>query len=251
MSQNQASTVPAPGQTVQIVPQQLPSGSFSNGKYKLVAVMLSILFGIIIIISLTSSDVLAHSALGVCITVAVIGIILLVSYRICKSSGGSPGRVIQSGPLQTVPQQNTYVLQHPGNMQTGYPLSPPLHQNMAPGSLSATYTYTPLNSSTAGSNNSYVGKKDFYSSGFPRQTPTTGASSSASYAPYPTTSASFPRSPEYQPPPSFAPGFSPTSYDQAPPYGHIPGADPTIGVPSASAPEFDPPPPYAPPPYEK
>ncbi|XP_047497536.1 DNA-directed RNA polymerase II subunit RPB1-like [Penaeus chinensis] len=250
MSQNHPSTVPPPGQTVQIVPQQLPSGNSWNGKLKLLSIVLSILFGITVIVTLTSSDVLAHSALGLCITAAVVGIIIFASFAICRYSGRSPSPAIQSGTIQTVPQQNTGVLQYPGNIPTGYPL-PPQCQNMAPGSLSATYTYTPLNSSTAGSNNSYVGKKDFCPPGFPSHTPTTGAASSASYAPYPPTSASFPTSPEYQPPPSFVPGFSPTSYHQAPPYGQMPATGPTIGAPSASAPEFDPPPPYAPPPYEK
>ncbi|XP_027226374.2 uncharacterized protein [Penaeus vannamei] len=248
MSQN--CTAPAPGQTVQIVPQQLSSGGFSGGKVKLVSVMLSIIFAIILIISLTSSDMLAHGVLGLFIVAAVVGVVLFAGYRICRHSGGTPGRVIQSSPLQIVPQQNTGVFQYPGNTPTAYQLSPPQAQNMAPGSLSATYTYTPLNSSTAGGNNSYPGRKDFYRSGSPRQTPPAGASSSASPAPYPAASAPSPRS-EYQPPPAFAPGFSSTPYAQAPPYGHLPGAGPTTGVPFASAPEFDPPPPYAPPPYEK
>ncbi|XP_063590032.1 DNA-directed RNA polymerase II subunit rpb1-like [Penaeus indicus] len=250
MSQSQPSIVPPPGQTVQIVPQQLPSNNFSSAKAKLVSIVLSILFGITIIVAFTSSDILAHSTLGLCVSVAVIGIILFASYAICKYSDRNPGRVIQSGPIQTVPQQNTGVPQYPSAIPTEYPLSPQC-QNMAPGSLSATYTYTPLNSSTAGSTNPYHGKKDFYPPGYPGHTPTTGASSSASYAPYPPTSASFPSSPEYQPPPSFVPGFSPTSSYQPPPYGQVPATGPTIGVPYASAPVFDPPPPYAPPPYEK
>lgn len=243
MSQN--CTAPAPGQTVQIVPQQLSSGGFSGGKVKLVSVMLSIIFAIILIISLTSSDMLAHGVLGLFIVAAVVGVVLFAGYRICRHSGGNPGRVIQSSPLQIVPQQNTGVFQYPGNTPTAYQLSPPQAQNMAPGSLSATYTYTPLNSSTAGGNNSYPGRKDFYPSGSPRQTPPTGASSSASYNPYnpyPTAIDSLPRAPEEEPPPS---------YEQIHPSGHIPAGGPTAGTPIASAPELDPPPPYAPPPYEK
>ncbi|XP_027226372.2 uncharacterized protein [Penaeus vannamei] len=247
MAMSQNGTAPATEQTVQIVPQQLSGGGFSDRMVKLVSLMLSTILGIIVILAASPLDVLEHNGLGLIIILAVIIIIAFASYRICKYSGGSPGRVSETGPSPTGPQPT------PGEAPAECPSPPPQAPNRAPESRPATHTYTLLNSSTAGGNNSYPGRKDFYPSGSPRQTPPTGASSSGSYNPYhPYPSDSFPSAPEYQPPPLYAPGFGPPShYDQPPPYEQISAAGPTAGTLFASAPDFDPPPPYPPPPYEK
>lgn len=196
-------------------------------------IMIAVFFVIMIV---ASPRGVSEGALDMLIAVAVNAVFVLVCYKICKCTGG----------IQESQEENQ---QTSGEIPAGRPASPPQAPNRAPESRPATHTYTLLNSLTVGGNNSYPGRKDFYPSGFPRQTPPSGASYNP-YHPYP--SDSFPSAPEYQPPPLYAPGFGPPShYDQPPPYEQISAAGPTAGTLFASAPDFDPPPPYPPPPYEK
>ncbi|ROT66750.1 hypothetical protein C7M84_015202 [Penaeus vannamei] len=231
MSQDYPSTVSGPRQTAQRAQEQ-SDGSCTGKKAAQVTVMMIMIAVFFVIMIVASPRGVSEGALDMLIAVAVNAVFVLVCYKICKCTGG----------IQESQEENQ---QNAGEIPAGRPASPPQAPNRAPESRPATHTYTLLNSLTVGGNNSYPGRKDFYPSGSPRQTPPTGASSSASYNPYnpyPTAIDSLPRAPEEEPPPS---------YEQIHPSGHIPAGGPTAGTPIASAPELDPPPPYAPPPYEK